>query len=458
MASRSSAGIGVGITITLLGVACLGLFITTIVFLSKYQSAQRNFTDLNRDTELYATTSERSSDVVQRFKTAASGNHQSVVGYLNDSLRQTMNAASGSAGDTFEQLKARVDQIQGATGQNLIGVITSRDAEIADWKTKFESADKARQTALTDLGNEQKRVQELQAAHQKTIDALNADLDRYRTEVETFRQATDDHKKFMNQEIEKIRSASDATEAQLKEQLKGSSNENLQLKERLGQLQREKTHDILKPRAEESLVDGTIIGLNQGANEVTIGRGTNDKIVLGMTFAVYSDATAIKPDASGNYPRPKAKLEVIRMADTSSTCRITEETRGNPVVRGDVIANAVYDPNKVYTLLVFGNFDANGDGIATPAEAEDIKTLIKSWGGKVTDELTGNVDFLVLGQRPQLPPPPGPGTPLPLVQEYIRLDGIVQQYNQFLQQAVSTSVPVLNESRLYTLIGRKMGR
>ena len=42
MASRSSAGIGVGITITILGVACLTLFILTIVFLSKYQATNRN--------------------------------------------------------------------------------------------------------------------------------------------------------------------------------------------------------------------------------------------------------------------------------------------------------------------------------------------------------------------------------------------------------------------------------
>jgi hypothetical protein len=27
------------------------------------------------------------------------------------------------------------------------------------------------------------------------------------------------------------------------------------------------------------------------------------------------------------------------------------------VVRGDVIANAVYDPKKVYTFLIRGNFD-----------------------------------------------------------------------------------------------------
>jgi hypothetical protein len=128
------------------------------------------------------------------------------------------------------------------------------------------------------------------------------------------------------------------------------------------------------------------------------------------------------------------------------------------VVRGVVIANAIYDPNKVYTFLVFGNFDPNGVGMATPAGTEDLKALIVSWGGKVTDELAGSVDFLVLGQRPQLPPKPGPDSPEAVVKEYFRLSALNEQYKILQDQAVATSVPILNENRLYTLIGRKISR
>src|SRR5207247_1031794 len=109
-------------------------------------------------------------------------------------------------------------------------------------------------------------------------------------------------------------------------------------------------------------------------------------------------------------------------------------------------------------FLIFGNFDPNGVGVATPGGAEDLKALIVSWGGKVTDELTGSVDFLILGQKPQLPPKPTVDSPDAVVKEYIRLNGIVEKYKQLQEQAVSTSVPILNENRLYTLIGRKVGR
>jgi len=170
MASRSSAGVGVGITITLLGVACLALFITTIVFLSKYQGAQRSYTQLNEDVSDYVHTDERQNDVVQRFRDMAKKNRQSVVGFLNDSLRQTMTAVTGTAGDTVDQLKDKLSKVDGASNNNLLGVIRSRESEIADWKAKYEQADKDRKTALTDLGNEQNRVKDLNAAHAKTVE------------------------------------------------------------------------------------------------------------------------------------------------------------------------------------------------------------------------------------------------------------------------------------------------
>src|SRR5206468_2777376 len=109
-------------------------------------------------------------------------------------------------------------------------------------------------------------------------------------------------------------------------------------------------------------------------------------------------------------------------------------------------ANAVYDPNKVYTFLVYGNFDANQDGVATQQEAVDIRALIESWGGKVVDELAGNVDswggkvvdelaanvdFLVLGQKPPLPPQPQSGAPAAVIQEYMRVRRIAEQTRMY---------------------------
>jgi hypothetical protein len=459
MASRSSAGIGVGITITLLGVACLGLFVATIIFLSKYKGLQQTHNQLSADTEVFVKSGERNSDAVQRYKDLARKDGRSVIGYLGDSLRQAMDKVSGSPGDTVEQMQDKMGRIEGASANNLTAVIAARDSQIASLQSRFEQADKDRKTALTDLGNEQERVKKLQAEHQKTVDGLNADIGKYRAEVEAYRGQVDEAKVFMDRNMNTHRENAASAESALKEQLRTMTNENLQLKEQVAELRGKNAGEFLRPAAEETLVDATIIGLNQSNNQATISRGTRDKVILGMSFAVYSDATAIKIDPrTGDYPRPKAKLEVINVGETSSTCRITEETRGNPVVRGDVVANAIYDPSKVYTFVVYGNFDSNGDGVATPGEADDIRALIAGWGGKTTDELTGNVDFLILGQKPPLPPKPGVDSPDAVLDDWVRLNGITQKYGQLQSQAVSTSVPILNENRLYTLIGRKLTR
>jgi hypothetical protein len=226
----------------------------------------------------------------------------------------------------------------------------------------------------------------------------------------------------------------------------------------ISRLQGELKGRSYKPTDEFALVDGQVIGIAPADNEVYLSVGARQKVRVGLTFEVYAEASAIRPDpTTGNYPAGKASVEVVKVDDNSSTARIIREKRGNPVVRGDVIANAVYDPNKVYSFLVFGNFDANHDGIATAQEANDIKALIEGWGGKVTDTLTGNVDFLVLGEKPILPPQPQSGAPSPVIDEYIRVRKITQQYDDLFKKATETSIPVLNENRLYTLIGKHLG-
>ena len=171
---------------------------------------------------------------------------------------------------------------------------------------------------------------------------------------------------------------------------------------------------------------------------------------------MYPDAGSIRPDPrTGDYARGKATLEVTRVDDTTSTARVLSSQRGNPVIRGDVMANALYDPAKVYSFLVFGNFDTNGDGLASADEQTDVKAQIQEWGGNITQALSGDVDFLVLGSRPVLPPTPPADAPVPVVQEFIRLKRTVQEYDRLLEQATATSIPVLNQNRLFTLTGRR---
>jgi len=214
------------------------------------------------------------------------------------------------------------------------------------------------------------------------------------------------------------------------------------------------SEDALKPKDEFALVDGNIIEIRPTAGEVVIDLGRRDKVVLGQTFSVYRDGADKSPDLdSGEYNDGKAVIEIVDIRPDTSRARIVRESRGNPIVRGDIIANPVYDPKKEYTFVVYGQFDANQDGMATSLETAELAALIQNWGGTVQDDLSGGVDFLVMGRKPLLPPQPGPGAPIEVLQEYVRLQRMVAKYDELFKTAVATSIPVLNENRLYTLIG-----
>lgn len=457
MASRSSGGGGQLVAIAILGVASLALFILTIVFLSKYQAADRNLKQAMADTNEIIRSDERRGDNVTQITTKAKQGNKSVFGYLNESLREAMTRTTGAHTDTVAELAKKMDDA-GVTGTNLLAALNDRKNEIAAMDTKVKQADAARATAIADLENEVNRTKALTESHNRTIQAMNADIDKYKAEVEAFRQSVGETQAFMDSEVTKAREAMASSQSNLSEQIRTLQNDNLRLKDQISKMNASASGSQLRPKAEQTHVDGEIISINQAANTITISRGRADKVILGMSFAVFPDATAIRPDAAtGEYIRPKATIEVINVGDVTSTARITSEVKGNPVVRGDVIANALYDPTKVYTVVVYGNFDSNGDGIATPQEANDIKALVTGWGGKVVDDLTGNVDFLILGERPSLPAPPGVNDTPEVVQNYMRLSEIAQRYDRLFEQASSTSTPVLNQNRFYTLIGRRAG-
>ena len=206
-----------------------------------------------------------------------------------------------------------------------------------------------------------------------------------------------------------------------------------------------------------TLVDGTVLEISAG-DEVFIDRGMNDRIVLGMTFEIYDNASQLRIGPDGNFPRGKASIEVVKVGQTTSTAKITRSTTSQPIVRDNIIINAVYDPDYNYTFLVHGNFDADGDG-RPEADNGFIKDQIAHWGGAVVEDqgmLPGDLDFLVLGVAPDEPAgrPPHGATPA-MLDDYARQKRSFLDYEHLLEQARSTQIPVLTANRLYILTGQR---
>jgi len=455
MASRTSGSVGLGITITILGVLLLATFILAIMFYGQKQKAEADLELANESLQFFIPESERQRDDVVRYLDLARDLRppKSVVMYLKDSYEEAMRRATGAEQDTIANLEAKLQDVEGADSLPLLMVIAQREKDIQTLEQRLADAVQARNEAQNDLQAEVDRNRALAAEHRATVDALKDEINNISNEVANHGANVNRVVASNNDRVDSIRRSASERESSLQDRIAELEQDTVILQQVVDELRSQSGTFRLEPLEEHTLIDGRVVGASVADRQVFIDLGRDQRVVLGMTFEVYSSGTDIRPDSEGEFPPGKATIELTRIGDSTSSARIIRESRGQPVVEGDVIANAAYDPEKQYSFVVFGDFDANRDGQATSAERGSIVSLIEDWGGIVQDELTGRTDFLVLGERPVLPPAPSPDAPLPLIQEYIRKQTLVQRYDELFRTATQTGIPVLNENRFYTLTG-----
>lgn len=453
MAGRGGVGTGVGVTIALLGVVALGSTVLAFVFWARMSNATKEAQAAKQLQVDYITDTEKNNDAVRAWTAEAKKDRVSLVNYMQKKFGEVSQKVTGSPSETPESLTKKIETAVGSSG-NLLRAIEEKNAKITQVEAASKGLETARATAAANLATLQDKAGAADATNAATLAAMGTDIKAYKDGVEAARTALTDQQQKDAAAIEKIRRDATDEVARLNDRISRQQEEILVAQGKIKTLQKERSAETLRPQDEATLVDGQVLAVVDADGSVYINRGRNDRVVLGMSFEVYSDASSIKPTADGSYSRGKASLEVIRVDESSSTCRVTRSTRGNSVTKGDSIANALYDPTKKYAFLVYGNFDADRDGRATPEESGEVRAIVSGWGGKLVDSLSGEVDFLVLGSRPVVPPQPSADAPVAVVQEFIRLRNIAREYDRLFEQAASTSIPVLNENRLRTLIGR----
>ncbi|MEM8836335.1 MAG: hypothetical protein AAGD00_11015 [Planctomycetota bacterium] len=450
MASRTTASLGMMLTLAVFTVLALAFFILSIVFFAQTQRLTREKGDAISDLAAAIPANQR-GDRWDELRSAAG--RDGVVPYLDDSLQQTMRLVSGSSRETLETLQSKIDDRFGDGAPNLLTIVQDRDAEINRLNRELDRARQSAEDAIAERRRAEDRIEDLRLSYEESIADNSSEVRSFTSQVAGFGADLEETKLEIEGELLDIRGESEAVIDSLENELSQRDNEILILREQLASLRGERSTDTLRAPDEAALVDGRVVGVNPSANEVYIDRGRVDRVVLGMTFELYSARTSIRPDEDGVYPRGKAAVEVIRVEDRGSVARVIRSSDRNVIVEGDVIANAVYDPSKTYSFVVFGSFDADRDGIATPREAQDIKAIIEEWGGVVTDDVSGDTDFLVLGEKPLLPPEPKRDDPVALINRYLELRDVVLRYDRLFEAATRTSIPILNENRLYSLTG-----
>lgn len=453
MAARTSTSVAMGTLVTVLGIGCLAGLVTSMVFYIQASGDRQKLLDADANNNAFITQTDRNDPLVNRLAQDAKGKKQSLVRYMLEERRELFKAVTGSDRDslkTIEGLKG-----EGQKDLSLSSILQDRQTQLDSASKRLADAEAARDRALVDKENEAKRVKVIEDASRQAAASMNEQVQLTKTETDAMRDELAKFKASMDERVDKIRSDGVAKETGLKSEIDKLQSERIVDRDRLRRFEQEFKGQRFSGQAEYTLTDGTVIGSSAGEGTVTLSIGRKDRVVLGLPFTVYAQGTSIKPDdKTGEYPLGKATVEVIRIDEESSVARVLREQKGNPVLRGDIIANPIYDPAKKYKFMVYGNFDPQNFGTPTAAGAGEVRAWIKEWGGTVVDELAGDVDFVVLGSRPALPPEPSSSAPLESINFFIAQQRQVRRYEELLKQAGETSIPILNENRLRTLLGR----
>ncbi len=452
MAARTGASVGVAVTITILGAMSLGLFVTTMVFYGKAQSAKSDLDAANEDYEQFVLPQEREHAAIRAIRDEASRERKTVVGFLAMNKSELMKTITGEASMGMAELRERLAGIEGAEGLSLIGLIELKNDQIATLDTQLAAAEAERRAAQAAARDEAQRVANIEGDFNNAAASMQNEVKVY---ADSNKQLSEGFTAIEQRRIDQMESQRRdfiLRQQQMQATVNELTQENIVLQDQIARLLGEGGVDRPMPLNEEALVDGTVNQVNSG-NEVVISIGRNKKAILGMTFAIYDDATDIRIDnETGEYPAGKAVVEIVRVEDTFSRARVISSSQGNPIVRGDVIANAIYDPTKTYKFVVDGLFDTDGDGVASRFERETLEALIERWGGILVPEISGDTDFVVLGEKPILPPQPTVGAPVATIQEYVRLQQEIQRYDDLMSKDELTAMPLLKANRLQTII------
>lgn len=460
MASRPQpAGGSYGV----LAIVFAALAVTALTFLiilyMDQDELRQNAESLRAETEKLVSPAGRR---LPQFAQANAGQGKTLADLLEAARARTAKAAVGDESqgpDAVETaLRAQIERISADARIEDPSVFASAsyDNALAAMYDLFRAEADARdeaQTGLDRLTNEIESMRETHSAAlakyenetgdlKEQVASIGQDKTRYGqerdAEIDDFEKQLDQIRQQCADDIQRQREVNQELENQYEQTLAQLQ----ELKDKLGQSQ-------IRPvsLATARQADGQILDSKPNDDIVYINLGESDRMTLGLEFAVYDALTGIPVDGQA-----KARIEVINVSSNISTCRVVERSGNGMIVTGDLIANPIYDRSRPLRFYVLGEFDLDRDGDDDPQGAELISALIKRWGGSVESQLSGKLDFVVLGG-----PPPTPRARLDTDPED---DPVYQQaqrrYAEFETQVDtirSLAIPTLTQSVFLNFLG-----
>ncbi|MHC4299844.1 MAG: BRCT domain-containing protein, partial [Planctomycetota bacterium] len=198
-------------------------------------------------------------------------------------------------------------------------------------------------------------------------------------------------------------------------------------------------------------LDGKVILVDDGARVVHLNIGSDEHVYPGLTFTVYDRGASIPEDGKG-----KAEVKVFDVAKNYSAARIVKSEINKPILQGDAVANLIWDADRTNVFVVAGEFDVDKDGQLDVDGIEKIRRLVKKWGGEMSDSITVDTDFLVIGKQPTVLRKPSLEEQEVDPRAMAKYDASLQaldRYNQLQDQARSLWIPVFTYEKFLYFVG-----
>jgi len=457
MATRAG-GTGTLVTLVIFVIATVALLVFSVIMWTNQTAAEQRAADARGALQRVVLDSQLQRDDVKRLQAEAARENKTLVAYLVDQAQGAAGFVSGDRNRSLNELNVPFGIAEKDKGSTTIR---------AEWDRLRADLSRTQSDGEALAAKNADILKQMEALRQETdrqIAAKNDELKRVQDSIRGYQEASENYGKDVKSAIAEIQTSKDQIEqtyrgrmGELQAQIDALNAERDLLRTRNAEMSRKLGAFELKAPNPATLVDGRVIDVNGADGTVFINLGRLDRVPAGMTFEVYESPDAIQfDDRTGQPVRGKASIQVVRVADNTSTARITRGTPSRPVVKEDVIVNAVYQPGARYKFLVFGKFDVDQDGRPTTDEADYVRSRIREWGGEVLDgeQLTGDLDFLVLGAQPPVPSPLPTDATDAQYRAYMDSRTAREVYDKLFNDAIEAQIPVLNWNRFQVLTGQ----
>lgn len=433
-------GVGFGI--------CLVL---SILFYVQLQGAHQLADEAEQELRQFVTGPQASSpEVVRRLNNPQDG---TVVQQLLDNHSVLRSLLTTDVDMDLEAIEARF--VEGGFERPLLRGMENMQAELRDRSERIDQLEANLAEARELARSLDRRLTQATSSYDQSVQQLDGRLDGVSAEFTSYRGQVEQLERDLTQRVQQVHREREDRIIQLERERDEVRRETDQLQRALAEA-RQRDRAIAAP--EFIRPDGRIASIGENEEVIHINLGRRDRIVAGMTFEVFSPNRPIEPSEQ-NQVRGKATLQVFEVGESASQSRVVRRQQvgreaDRSISEGDHIVNIAYSPDTLYTFYVHGRFDIDATGEPTAVDRERIKSNIQRWGGRVVEELTYEVDFVVLGMEPELPEALPDGTIDPAaIRAHAEAERRYERHHEVIAAAEAHNIPVLNQNRFLALIG-----